>query len=359
MFLQTCCKFDIFVTLNTNKQQLNATSKGAPMINTWLTKTLNIKYPIIMAPMFLVSNIEMTVAAAEAGITGCIPALNWRTAEEFEKALKTLKQKCPGAFGINLIVNKSNVLLEKQIALCEKYLPDYIITSLGSPRDVIKRCGSKGVKIFCDVVDVEYAIKCQELGADAVIAVNSGAGGHAGPTPASILVPTLKKHCSIPVISAGGVGTGAGLLSVLALGSEGVSIGSPFIATTEAGVTQEYKKAIVDYGAKDIALTTKLSGTPCTVIRTPYVEKIGLDQNPIEKLLNKNKKIKKYVKMLTFYKGMKLLEKAAIGATYKSVWCAGPSIEFVDKIEPTKDIVERIISEYTESLARLESLKDA
>ncbi len=329
------------------------------MIDTWLTKTFNIKYPIIMAPMFLVSNIEMTIAAAESGITGCIPALNYRTAEEFEAALKELKEKCPGAFGINLIVNKSNVLLEKQIALCEKYLPDYIITSLGSPKDVIKRCGSKGVKVICDVVDIEYAIKCQELGADAVIAVNSGAGGHAGPTPASILVPMLKKNCSIPVISAGGVGTGAGLLSVLALGSEGVSMGSPFIATTEAPVTQEYKQAIVDYGAKDIALTTKLSGTPCTVIKTPYVEEIGLDQNPIEKLLNKNKKIKKYVKMLTFYKGMKLLEKAAMGATYKSVWCAGPSIEFVNKIEPTKVIVDRIMAEYSEALTRLGSLKDA
>lgn len=329
------------------------------MIKTWLTETFDIKYPIIMAPMFLVSNVEMTVAAAEAGITGCVPALNWRTAEEFEAALKELKEKCPGSFGINLIVNKSNVLLEKQIALCEKYLPDYIITSLGSPADVIKRCGSKGVKIICDVVDVEMAKKCEKLGADAIIAVNSGAGGHAGPTPASILVPTLRKHCTLPVISAGGVGTGEGLLSVLSLGAEGVSVGSPFIATTEAGVTDDYKKAIVDYGAKDIALTTKLSGTPCTVIKTPYVEKIGLEQNPIEKVLNKNKKIKKYVKMLTFYKGMKLLEKAAMSATYKSVWCAGPSIEFVDKVEPTKIIVDRIISEYQVAHEKISNLNNA
>jgi len=328
------------------------------MIKTWLTETFNIKYPIIMAPMFLVSNIEMTIAAAEAGITGCIPALNWRTPEEFEKGLKELKEKCPGAFGINLIVNKSNVHLEKQIALCEKHLPDFIITSLGSPADVIKRCGSKGVKIICDVVDVEMAKKCEKLGADAIIAVNSGAGGHAGPTPASILVPTLRKHCTLPVISAGGVGTGEGLLSVLALGSEGVSMGSPFIATTEAGVTEDYKKAIVQYGAKDIALTSKLSGTPCTVIKTPYVEKIGLDQNPIEKVLNKNKKLKKYVKMLTFYKGMKLLEKAAMSATYKSVWCAGPSIEFVNAIEPTKVIVDRLISEYDVAHKNLSSLNN-
>lgn len=329
------------------------------MIKTWLTETFDINYPIIMAPMFLVSNVDMTVAACEAGITGCVPALNWRTAEDFELALKELKEKCQGAFGINLIVNKSNVLLEKQIALCEKYLPSYIITSLGSPADVIKRCGSKGVKIICDVIDVEMAKKCERLGADALIAVNSGAGGHAGPTPASILIPTLKKHCTLPIISAGGVGTGEGLLSVLALGAEGVSVGSPFIATTEAGVTDEYKKAIVDYGAKDIALTTKLSGTPCTVINTPYVQKIGLEQNAIEKVLNKNKQIKKYVKMLTFYKGMKLLEKAAMSATYKSVWCAGPSIEFVESVEPTKVIVDRIINEYQSAHKKVASLNNA
>lgn len=311
-----------------------------------------------MAPMFLVSNIKMTMAAADAGIMSCIPALNWRTPELFEAALKELKEKCNGPFGINLIVNKSNIHLERQIALCAKYLPDFIITSLGSPEEVIKKCGSKGVKIICDVVDIQYAKKCELLGADAIIAVNSGAGGHAGPTPASILVPTLKKHCSIPVISAGGVGTGAGLLSVLALGAEGVCIGSPFIATTEAEVSEEYKQAVVDFGASDIALTTKLSGSPCTIIKTPYVKKIGLEQNPLEKILNKNKKLKKYMKMITFYKGMKLLEKAANSATYKSVWCAGPSIEFVEKVEPTKVIVERIIKEYQTAHENLASLNN-
>ncbi|MDC1174057.1 nitronate monooxygenase [Bacteriovoracaceae bacterium] len=317
-------------------------------MNTWITETFKIKYPIIMAPMFLVSNKEMLFAAAEAGITGCVPALNWRTPEEFEEAMKELKEKCP-CFGVNLIVNKSNVSLEKQIKVCEKYPPQYIITSLGSPKEVIKRLQPLGVKIICDVVDVEYALKVQELGADAIIAVNSGAGGHAGPTPASILVPMLLDKCTLPVISAGGVGTGAGLLSVLAMGAEGASIGSPFIAVKECGVNDAYKQAIVDYGAKDIALTTKVSGTPCTVIKTPYVEKIGLEQNFLESFLNKNKKIKKYAKMLTYYKGMKLLESAAFGATYKSVWCAGPSIEFVNKQESTKEIVDRLMTELSEA----------
>ncbi|EQC50772.1 nitronate monooxygenase family protein [Bacteriovorax sp. DB6_IX] len=320
------------------------------MIKTWLTDTFNIKYPIIMAPMFLVSSNEMLIKAAEAGIMGCIPALNWRTPEEFEEGIKELKEKCQGPFGINLIVNKSNIHLKKQIDICAKYVPVFYHYFSWKSGEVIKKCQPNGTKVICDVVDVTYAQKVESLGADAIIAVNSGAGGHAGPTPASILIPLLKKNCNLPVITAGGIGTGTGLLSALSLGAEGASIGSPFIATEESPVSQEYKDAVVQYGAKDIVLSTKVSGTPCTVINTPYVQKIGTEQNMVESLLTKNKKLKKYVKMLTYYKGMKLVENAAFAATYKTVWCAGPSIEFINKIEPVKTIVDRLISEYEVAL---------
>lgn len=196
------------------------------------------------------------------------------------------------------------------------------------------------------MVEVEYAKKVEGLGADALIAVNSGAGGHAGNISPSILVPMLMKATKLPVISAGGVGTGAGLLSVMALGAEGVSIGSPYIATTESGVSKEYKQAVVDFGAADIVMTSKISGSPCSVINTPYVKKIGTEQNFVESFLNHNKAIKKYAKMLTYYKGMKAVEKAAFAATYKTVWVAGPSIEFSHAIESVEVITKRIISEY-------------
>lgn len=323
-------------------------------MQTWLTKTFNIKYPIIMAPMFLVSNEEMLVEASKSGIMGCIPALNYRTPKDFEEGVKNIKEKCLyGPFGVNLIANKSNIHLKKQIAICKKYKPDFIITSLGSPKDIINELKPLGIKILCDVVDTKFAIKVEALGADALIAVNSGAGGHAGPIPASILVPMLKAATNLPVINAGGVGTGEGLLSILALGSEGVSIGTPFIATTESGVNEEYKQAIVDYKAADIAMSNKISGTACTVINTPYLKKIGLNQNFVETFLNTNKSLKKYAKMLTYYKGTKLLEKAAFGATYKTVWVAGPSLEFVEKIESVSHIVERLIKEYKGALEKL------
>ena len=316
------------------------------MISTWLTKTFNIKYPIILAPMFLVSNNKMLVEAYQNGFMGCIPSLNYRTPAEFEAAMADLHTQCDGKFGINLIVNKSNVHLKDHLAVLEKYPPAFVITSLGSPEEVIKRLKPLGVKVLCDVVDVEYAIKVESLGADALIAVNSGAGGHAGPISASILVPMLMKATKLPVISAGGVGTGAGLLSVLALGSEGVSIGSPFIATTESGVSKEYKQAVVDFGANDIVMTNKISGSPCSVINTPYVQEIGTQQNFVESFLNSNKQVKKYAKMLTYYRGMKAVEKAAFAATYKTVWVAGPSIEFSNAIENVSVIAKRIIDEY-------------
>jgi len=314
-----------------------------------LTDMLGIKYPIIMAPMFLVSNAAMTIEGIKAGITGCIPALNYRTDAEFRAAMDEIRAAVKGPFGINLIVNKSNIRLKEQLATCVEYKVDFIITSLGSPEEVIKVCKPAGIKVFCDVVDEKFAIKVEQLGADAVIAVNSGAGGHAGPLPAEVLVPMLKKACTIPVISAGGVGKGEHLNRIFEMGACGVSVGSPFIASTEAPVTQEYKQACVDYGAKDIILTSKLSGSKCTVINTPYVQEIGTEQNWLEKLLSRNKQLKKWAKMITFYKGMKLLEKAAFSTSYQTVWCAGPSIEYVTSIRPVKEIVETFVKEYEES----------
>jgi nitronate monooxygenase len=148
------------------------------------------------------------------------------------------------------------------------------------------------------------------------------------------------------VISAGGVGNGFEMREMMKYGADGFSMGSIFIASTESGVSQDYKQACVDYGSKDIVMTTKLSGTPCTVINTPYVQKVGTNQNWLERLLNKNKRLKKWFKAFTFFKGMKKLQNAAFSSTYKTVWCAGPSIEHVKAIRPIKEIIDQLKSEY-------------
>jgi nitronate monooxygenase len=291
----------------------------------------------------------MSIEAIKAGIAPCIPALNWRTDEQMRAGLKEIREKAGGPIGINLIVNKSNIHYKRQLATSVDMKVDFIITSLGSPEEVIRQCKPHDIKVFCDVVDVAYAEKCEKLGADAVIAVNKEAGGHAGPMMSTELIPLLRSKVSIPVISAGGVGDGAGIWKrVNTDGAVGVSMGSIFIATPEAPVSQDYKQACVDYGANDIVLTTKISGSPCTVINTPYVKEVGTKQNWFEKLLSKNKSLKKYVKMITFYKGMKAIEKAAFNSTYETVWCAGPSIEYTHAIRPVKEIVEALIAQYHE-----------
>lgn len=310
-----------------------------------LSQILHIKYPIIQAPMFLVSNTKMVIEAMKSGIAGCIPALNYRTLDELRTALKELKAAKVegGAFGFNLIVNKSNLKFKGQLdVICEEGC-DFIITSLGNPDETINQAHKKGIKVFCDVVDLKFAQKVEALGADAIIAVNNLAGGHRGGLSPEDLTKLLVAHCNIPIISAGGVGCKADIDRMSSYGASGVSVGSPFIASTEADVTQEYKQACVDYGADDIVMTERISGTPCTVINTPYVQKIGTKQTWLESVLNKNRKLKKWVKMIRFSIGMRATEKAATKATYKTVWVAGPSIEHSKEILPTKAIVANLV----------------
>lgn len=308
-----------------------------------LCDLLGIQYPVIMAPMFLVSNEAMLIAGTKAGIAAAIPALNYRTTEELKEGIRKIKQEATGPIGINLIVNASNFLMEEQLKICCEEKVDFFITSLGSPAKVIHEAHKNGIKVFCDVTDVKYAQKVAGMGADAVIAVNNQAGGHLGGLSPKELIQSIKAAVTIPVISAGGVGCKADLDEIVGFGADGFSIGSIFIASEESGVSNEYKQACVNFGAKDIVTTTKLSGTPCTVIQTPYVKEIGTKQNLLERILNKNKRLKKWVKAVVFYRGMQSLKKAAFGATYKTVWCAGPSIEHVKSIRPVKQIVEELI----------------
>jgi len=314
------------------------------MNNSTLCTLLGIQYPILVAPMFLVSNTDMVLEATKAGCTAAIPALNYRTNDQLRAAIRLIKAHTNKPFGINLIVNKSNVRYKEQLkVICEEKIA-YVITSLGNPKETIEACHRAGIKVFCDVTDLKYAKKVEQLGCDALIAVNKLAGGHAGYLSPHELIPELLKNCQLPIISAGGVGKKAQFEEIMAYGIAGVSIGSIFIASNESTVAQEYKQACIDYGAKDIVMTKKLSGTPCTVINTPYVQQIGTKQTILEKIINKNKTLKKWLKMLVFLRGMKKLEKAAFQATYKTVWCAGPSIEHVHEIKPINTIIQQLVN---------------
>jgi nitronate monooxygenase len=311
-----------------------------------LDKLLGIDYPVIVAPMFLISNTKMIKAALANGVTAAFPALNYRTDEELRAAIAEIKSATDKPFGVNLIVNKSNPKYKGQLETLLELKVGFIITSLGNPFEVIEKCKPLGIKVFCDVVDLAYAKKVESQGADAVIAVNNRAGGHAGKLSPKELVTLLKENCNIPVISAGGIAHGKDLKEAMSWGAAGASIGTIFIACEEADISQEYKQAMIDYGEKDIVMTTKLSGSALTVINTPYVQQLGTKANWLERILNNNKTLKKYAKMIIAYRGMKQVENAAFGATYKTVWCAGPAIEHVHSVRPMAEIIKTLTQEY-------------
>ena len=328
-----------------------------------LTELLGINFPLIMAPMFLVSNEPMVTEAMRAGIMGTFPSLNYRNKGEYEEVLKRLNafreaNNVEGSYGVNLIVQKTNPMLEEHLEASVRQKVPFFITSLGSPKDVIDKAHSYGAKVFCDVTNVGHARMCVDLGCDGIIAVGQGAGGHAGPYPLQILVPALRKAFpNVPIVSAGGVATGEGIVSMLAVGASGVSVGTRFIACTEAEVGDGYKNAIVEYGMKDIVMTDKISGTPCTIIQTPYAQKIGLRQNWFERKLATNKQTKKYFKLFVQLRGMKRLENALQPASYKTLWCAGQSVEMIDEILTVKGIVEKMEQETRDCLARLSTIQ--
>lgn len=320
-----------------------------PSIETRFTDLMGCTYPIIAAPMFLVSNEALVSEASNAGGIGAAPSLNWRTTEQLDAALTEIKRRTDKPYAINLIVNKSNIRMEEDLEVIKSHKVPMVITSLGNPQKVIDTLHDYGGKVFCDVIDLKYAEKVQNQGCDGVIAVSAGAGGHAGPLSPMVFLPYLREKLHIPIVAAGGIVTGQQMLAALLLGADAVQIGTRFIATTEAGVSEDYKQAILNAQPEDIVLTSRISGTPAAVINTPYIQKVGLDISPWEKFLTTNKITKKYAKLVRYIMGSRLLESSAHKTTWKNVWSAGQGVGLIDEIQPAKQVLEGIVEGYWQS----------
>jgi nitronate monooxygenase len=264
--------------------------------------------------------------------------------------LQTIKSRTKKPICVNIIVNKSNVRQKDDLKIALDAGVEMFITSLGSPKTVIEEAHKVGSKVFCDVTNLDHALKVQDMGADGVIAVGSGAGGHAGPISPIVLIPWLKEKLKIPIIAAGGVTNGKTLAAMLALGASGVSVGTRFITSKEATVDEAYKNAILKSSPEDIVLTTRVSGTPANVINTEYIQKKGYKLHPAVELLKKNPFTKKYVTPLIHLMGMKALEKAALTPTWKTVWSAGQGVGLINEILSCREIIEKIVAEYDETL---------
>lgn len=320
---------------------------------TSFTEQFGIDYPIIAAPMFLVSNEDTVAEASNAGIIGTFPALNYRPIENYAAALKKMREKTKKPIGVNIIVNKSNTRQGDDLKHALDAGVNLFITSLGSPKTVIAEAHKNGAKVYCDVTNLEHALKVQDMGADGVIAVSSGAGGHAGPISPLVLIPWLKENLKIPIVAAGGISHGSQIAACLALGASAVSIGTRFIASKEASVDQSYKDAVVKATPEDIVMTTRVSGTPAAVIRTPYIDKIGTDLPLALKILKDHPMTKKYAVPLIHWMGSKALEEAATKPSWKTVWSAGQSVGLVHDILSTREIVEKLVREGEEAAKQL------
>lgn len=327
------------------------------VLKSQVSDLLNLSLPVIMAPMFLVSNEDMMKEAIRNGIAGCFPSLNYRKEGELDAVLKRLNAEfsryAKGSYGVNLIVQRSNPLFEKHLKICVENKVPFYITSLGNPKPVIEAAHAYGAKVFCDVTNITHAQKCFELGCDGFIAVGQGAGGHAGPNPLHILVPALNKAFpGKPVIAAGGITNGTALLAMQVLGADAVSIGTRFINSLECQVNDAYKQAITNARMDDIVMTEKLSGTPCTIINTEAARKMGYTQNWFEKWMSRNPQTKKWFKMVVQVRGMKRLEKSVLPNNYQTLWCAGKSVELIDDIRSCAEIISAIRDEHAAAVTR-------
>lgn len=336
-------------------------STSAMQITNSFTRQLSLRYPILMAPMFLVSNEVMVKAAMDNEIAGAFPSLNFRKEGELKALLERLnahRQQLvhqSGSYGVNLIVQKTNPVYRQHLDVCVEARVPFYITSLGNPKEVIAAAHSYGAQVFCDVTNLRHAEKAASLGCDGFIAVCAGAGGHAGPHPMHILVPSLRKYFPDKmVVAAGGIATGSQIASALILGAAGVSIGTRFIASEEASVPIAYKTAVLEHGMEDIVLTERLSGIPCNVINTPSAQKLGYRQNWLEGFLSRNARTKKYFNMLVQLRGMKKLKQSIKPGNDQHLWSAGQSVEMIDEILPVSRIIQNLMRELEQGLQVLQ-----
>lgn len=312
-------------------------------IKTPISEMLKIDLPIIAAPMFLVSYPELVVAVSEAGGIGCFPSLNYRSPEQLKAGLQEIRSKTKKPIGVNLILHKEhNPNWAKQFEIVMEMKVELIITSLGTPRTIAKEIKANGSTLFCDVTTLKHAQLVAKSGADALIAVSQGAGGHAGNINPFALIPYLKKEVGLPVIAAGAISTGSQMAAALALGADAVYIGTRFIASPESKAQNEYKQMLIDSSPDEIIYTEKISGIPAN-----WLSK-SVEKSP-ELLTDSPRKIAE-----GHAGGEKAMEQEY--KRWRDIWSAGQGVAQINEVKPAGEIVKEIATEYLATLSALPKL---
>jgi nitronate monooxygenase len=306
----------------------------------------NLPFPVIASPLFIISNPKLVIEQCKAGVVGSMPALNARPAEQLEEWLieitetlaaynKANPDKPAAPFAINQIVHKSNDRLEHDMAMCVKYKVPIIITSLGAREDINQAAHSYGGVVLHDIINNKFAHKAIEKGADGLIAVAAGAGGHAGEKSPFALIQEIRQWFNGPVALSGSIASGDAVLAAQAMGADFAYIGSAFIATHEARAADAYKQAIVDCNSDDIVYSNLFTGVHGNYL-APSIKAAGLDPAnlPVSdpSAMNFGGDAKK---------------------AWKDIWGCGQGIGAVDAVVSTADFVAQLKQQYAAARARL------
>lgn len=305
-----------------------------------------VPFPVIGSPLFIISNPKLVIAQCTSGVVGAMPALNARPAEQLEDWLAEITEALaahdaahpdrPAApFAINQIVHKSNERLEHDMALCVKYKVPIIITSLGAREDVNAAAHSYGGVVLHDVINNKHAHKAIEKGADGLIAVAAGAGGHAGVKSPFALVQEIRQWFDGPLALSGAIATGGAVLAAQAMGADFAYIGSAFIATHEARASDAYKQAIVEGTSDDIVYSNLFTGVHgnylASSIRAAGLDPDHLPESDPSKMNFGGDRTK----------------------AWKDIWGCGQGIGAVTQVQSTAELVARLKAEYAAARTRL------
>jgi nitronate monooxygenase len=305
-----------------------------------LAKPLSI--PVIGSPLFIISNPDLVIAQCKAGVIGSFPSLNARPVSLLEEWLARITEELathdranpdkPSApFAVNQIVHKSNDRLEQDLALCVKYKVPVVITSLGARTDVNDAVHSYGGVTLHDIINVKFARKAIEKGADGLIAVAAGAGGHAGTTSPFALIEEIREWFEGPIALSGSIASGRGVLAARAIGADFAYIGSAFIATEEANAPQGYKQMITESAADDIVYSNLFTGVHGNYLR-PSIIAAGLDPDNLPQ---------SDPSKMNFGSGGNTDKKA-----WKDIWGCGQGIGAVKSVVPAAELIARLEREY-------------
>ena len=308
-----------------------------------------LRLPVIGSPLFIISNPKLVIAQCKAGIVGSFPALNARPQSQLDEWLDEITSEldsynkanpdAPAApYAVNQIVHRSNDRLEADLATCEKYKVPLVITSLGAREELNQAVHGWGGETMHDIINIKFAHKALEKGADGLIPVCAGAGGHAGTLSPFGLVSEIREFFDGPIALSGSISTGAGVLGAQAMGADYAYIGSAFIATEEARASEAYKQSIVDSTAEDIIYSNLFTGVHGNYLRKS-IEDAGLDPNNLPE---------SDPSAMNFGSGGNTDAKA-----WKDIWGCGQGIGAIEKRMSTAEYVDRLAREYDEARAAL------